>query len=67
MATADKQKTAVSKAAPKPFKRKSADLQHDGALKGMKKKRSNAVSSQTANTRRKGRPLCYTRLPSFAM
>ena len=45
MATADKQKVAVSKAAPKPFKRKAAALQHDGPLKAFKKQRSNAVKT----------------------
>ena len=53
MATADKQKVAVSKAAPKPFKRKAAALQHDGPLKKLKEKHSNVVKPDGAhNTER---------------
>ena len=49
MATADKQKTAVSKAAPKPFKRKAADSRHDAPPKGLKKKRSDAMKPDGAH------------------
>ena len=49
MAATDKQKTAVSKAAPKPFKRKATDSKHDGPLKGIKKSRSNAAKPDGAH------------------